>query len=196
MISGTIKMYSQQKNFGFLRPDDASLADAFFNITDCESDVSPVVGEKVEFELSTSAKGPRATAIRFVDWFNQRTTQKVTIAMTNQLEKIEPLAKRLEDAADKMDAAGIGGHAVRGHVAVLRDMASSMRADAVKGKMPDEYGGLLYAVADNNARLPKGRLSPLRTPAEVLRANPEHQGTISQLRGEGRRMGTSLPTTK
>jgi cold shock CspA family protein len=67
MISGTIKMYSQQKNFGSLRPDDASLPDAFFNITDCESDVSPVVGEKVEFELSTSAKGPRATAIRFVD---------------------------------------------------------------------------------------------------------------------------------
>jgi hypothetical protein len=114
----------------------------------------------------------------------------------NNLEKIEPHALRLESAADKMESAGIGGHASRGHVVILRDMASCLRADAAKGRMSHEYPGGLYAAADNTARLPKGRLSPLRTPNEVLAANPEHEGTIKQLRGEGRRLGYELADDK
>ena len=108
----------------------------------------------------------------------------------NNLAKIEPHALRLEDAADKMDAAGIGGHQTRGHAVTLRSMAANMRADAAVGKLPYSNSSL-HAAADN-ARLPRGRLSPLRTPAEVLRACPEHEGTIRQLRGEGRRMGYEM----
>lgn len=112
--------------------------------------------------------------------------------MSNQLAKVEPHALRLEAAADAMDKAGLGGHPTRGHVAVLRDMAGCMRADAMKGKMPNEYGGSLYAAAADTQRLPRGRLSPLRTPNEVLRANPEHEQTLRQLRMEGRRMGYEM----
>jgi hypothetical protein len=85
-------------------------------------------------------------------------------------------------------------HATRGHVAVLRDMAGCMRADAAKGKMPTVYdvGGSLYAAAADNARLPKGRLSPLRTPNQVRAACPEHEPTLSQLKAEGKRMGYDL----
>jgi hypothetical protein len=117
--------------------------------------------------------------------------------MSNNLTKVEPHAKRLEDAADRMDKDGIGGHATRGHAAVLRDMASSMRADASVGKLPHIYngGGAMFGAADN-ARLPRGRLSPLRTPAQAVAANPEHEGTIKQLRGEGRRMGYELADDK
>jgi cold shock CspA family protein len=66
MISGTVKMFSEKK-FGFLRPDDKNLPDAFFHLSDCEFDIAPVVGEKVEFELTTSAKGPRASNVRLID---------------------------------------------------------------------------------------------------------------------------------
>ena len=41
---------------------------------------------------------------------------------------------------------------------MLRDMAGCMRADAMKGKMPNEYGGSLYAAAADTQRLPRGRL--------------------------------------
>ena len=68
--------------------------------------------------------------------------------MSNLLSKIEPHASRLEDAADKMDAAGIGGHPKRGHAAVLRDMAASLRADAARGKTSDVFdGGVMYGAA-------------------------------------------------
>lgn len=111
----------------------------------------------------------------------------------NNLTLVEPHAQRLEAAADRMDKDGIGGHATRGHAAVLRNMAGCMRADAAVGRMPHVYdgGGAVYGAADN-ARLPKGRLSPLRTPAQVAAANPEHEQTIRQLRMEGRRMGYEM----
>ena len=63
---------------------------------------------------------------------------------------VEPHAKQVEDAADGMEKAGLGGHATRGHVAVLRHMAGCMRADAAKGQMPHVYKstGQFYAAAD------------------------------------------------
>ena len=71
--------------------------------------------------------------------------------MSNLLSKIEPHASRLEDAADKMDAAGIGGHPKRGHAAVLRDMAASLRADAARGKTSDVFdGGVMYGAASSD----------------------------------------------
>ena len=81
--------------------------------------------------------------------------------MSNQLDKIEPHAKRLEDAADKMDASGVGGHPTRGHAAFLRTMAGSIRADAATGKLPHAYNnpngsdfGAVSAVARTTSRYP------------------------------------------
>jgi hypothetical protein len=59
---------------------------------------------------------------------------------TTILEKVTPHASRLEDAADRMDKDGIGGHPTRGHAAVLRDMAADLRATAARSKMPYEVG--------------------------------------------------------
>ncbi len=49
---------------------------------------------------------------------------------------VEPHAKALESSADAMEGAGIGGHAERGHVHILRKMAGHMRAEAALGKIP------------------------------------------------------------
>ena len=72
------------------------------------------------------------------------------IEAANHLAKIEPHAKRLEDAADKMDDDGIGGDEGRGHAKVLRQMAGEMRADAAQGKMPHIFYGF-HAKADVKA---------------------------------------------
>lgn len=74
--------------------------------------------------------------------------QKVQAA--NVLDKVEPHAKRLNDAADKMEEAGIGLEASAGHVHVLRKMADGMRADAANGKMPHVFDRF-YAAADKAA---------------------------------------------
>lgn len=52
---------------------------------------------------------------------------------------VEPHAKGLEACADGMEAAGIGGHPTRGHVAIMRNMAKTMRASAAMGQLPHVY---------------------------------------------------------
>lgn len=109
----------------------------------------------------------------------------------NNLERIEPHAKRLEDAADKMEAAGIGLHADGGHVAVLRRMAAKMRADAAQGKIPHAFG----ADADrtlSTIRAAKRQLYELRTPVEACEAAPKNIETVRWLRAELKRMGYDL----
>jgi hypothetical protein len=113
----------------------------------------------------------------------------------NNLTLVEPHAKRLEDAADRMDKDGIGGHASRGHAAVLRDMASCMRADAARGKMPDVYngGGALFgAAATDNA--PKGR--PLLTPLQASQAKQENAPLVQQIMATAARMNIDIDPTK
>lgn len=82
-----------------------------------------------------------------------------------------------------MDKAGIGGHATRGHAAVLRDMAGCMRADAARGRMPNEYGGFLNAAA----AAPKGR--PLLTLTEAATAKKENAPLVQQICATAQRMG-------
>lgn len=101
----------------------------------------------------------------------------------NNIALVEPHAQRLEAAADKMDKDGIGGHATRGHAAVLRDMASCMRADAARGKMPNEYGGFLNAAA----AAPKGR--PVLTLMEAATAKKENAPLVQQVCATAQRLG-------
>lgn len=78
---------------------------------------------------------------------------------------VEPHAKALEACADGMEAAGIGGHAQRGHVAIARKMASTMRASAAMGQIPhifqtdDFYRGS----SDTGASDVKKELDGIRT---------------------------------
>jgi hypothetical protein len=75
-------------------------------------------------------------------------------ANKNVVEKVKPHADRLNDLADGMEAAAIGNHPTKGHVAHLRHMAASMMSDAHQGKMPHVYyasPGFFDASRDNRA---------------------------------------------
>lgn len=56
-------------------------------------------------------------------------------------------ASAIEGAAATLQAAGVGGHSVRGHQAVLARMANSLRAAGAQNQIPHTYddGHGLYA---------------------------------------------------
>ncbi len=64
------------------------------------------------------------------------------------MNKVEPHAAALEAQADKMEGDGVGTDARAGHVKVLRNMASSMRASAAMGRVPASYSDGMYAAAE------------------------------------------------
>ena len=67
MTTGTIKKVVADRGFGFITTDDAK--DYFFhrNALDSSLDSDRLVGgEKVEFEIEQSPKGPRAGRVRSV----------------------------------------------------------------------------------------------------------------------------------
>ena len=65
MAKGKVKWFNDQKGFGFITPEDGS-ADLFAHFQEIQSDgfKSLAEGQEVEFEVSSSDKGPKATKIR------------------------------------------------------------------------------------------------------------------------------------
>ncbi len=67
MARGTVKWFSAEKGYGFIKPDDGSkdlfvhhsaiMADGFRTLNE---------GEAVEFEVTQGQKGPQATNVRKV----------------------------------------------------------------------------------------------------------------------------------
>ncbi len=80
---------------------------------------------------------------------------------TDQLARVEPHAARLEDIADGMDAAGIGGHPTRGHAVMLRYMASCLRAGTDEVVHIDDNGAAPWSGT------PSPRLSAMSAAALV-----------------------------
>lgn len=64
-------------------------------------------------------------------------TQNVDAAGVSHM--VAPHAEALRSCAAAMEAAGIGLHAEKGHVKVLRHMAGRMEAEAAMGKVPHIY---------------------------------------------------------
>jgi CspA family cold shock protein len=65
MAKGKVKWFNDQKGFGFITPDDGS-ADLFAHFQEIQSEgfKSLAEGQEVEFEVTSSEKGPKATKIR------------------------------------------------------------------------------------------------------------------------------------
>lgn len=66
-MKGTVKWFSEQKGFGFIKPDEGE-KDLFFhrsNINNSEHFLAE--GQRVEFELAKGPKGPEATKIETCD---------------------------------------------------------------------------------------------------------------------------------
>ena len=65
MPQGTVKWFNDTKGFGFITPDDGS-PDVFAHYSDIQAEGFKTLteGQKVEFEVASSEKGPRAANIR------------------------------------------------------------------------------------------------------------------------------------
>ena len=67
MANGTVKWFSDQKGYGFIKPDDGG-KDLFVHYSNVEGDGFKTLQEeqKVEYEASEGQKGPEATRVRAV----------------------------------------------------------------------------------------------------------------------------------
>ena len=64
MENGTVKWFNQRKGFGFIEREGAE-KDLFVHKTNVEGDIND--GDKVEFEVGESEKGPNATKVKRVE---------------------------------------------------------------------------------------------------------------------------------
>lgn len=64
MASGTVAKFFDNKGYGFITPDDGG-KDLFVHFKDVKMDgfVSLSPGQRVEFEVTHEAKGPKATNV-------------------------------------------------------------------------------------------------------------------------------------
>ncbi len=63
-MEGTVKWFNSTKGFGFITPSDGG-KDVFVHKNDAP--VSLRDGNRVEYEVAESDKGPKATNVRVVD---------------------------------------------------------------------------------------------------------------------------------
>ena len=64
METGTVKWFNQNKGFGFIERENED-KDLFVHMTEVEGRIND--GDKVEFEIGESEKGPAAQKVKKVD---------------------------------------------------------------------------------------------------------------------------------
>jgi CspA family cold shock protein len=62
MPNGKIKMFNEDKGFGFIKPDDGA-NDVFFHVSALREDDEIAVGKAVTFEMGTDPKSGKAKAV-------------------------------------------------------------------------------------------------------------------------------------
>ena len=61
-MRGKIKMYSEERGFGFIKPDDGG-DDVFFHVTALREGDEITVGKAVTFEIGIDAKSGKSKAV-------------------------------------------------------------------------------------------------------------------------------------
>ena len=64
MSTGTVKWFSSDKGFGFITPSDGG-KDVFVHKNEAPDSLRD--GDRVEYEVGESEKGPKATNVQVVD---------------------------------------------------------------------------------------------------------------------------------
>jgi CspA family cold shock protein len=62
MPIGKVKLFHEDRGFGFIKPDDGS-GDVFFHVTALREDDEITVGKAVTFELGTDVKNGKTKAV-------------------------------------------------------------------------------------------------------------------------------------
>ena len=62
MPAGKIKMFNEDKGFGFIKPDDGS-EDVFFHVSGLREGDDIIVGKAVTFEMGVDPKSGKSKAV-------------------------------------------------------------------------------------------------------------------------------------
>lgn len=63
MASGTVKWFNGEKGYGFIAPDEGGDKDAFVHISNIVGGARIDEGDRVNFDVEDSAKGPQAVNV-------------------------------------------------------------------------------------------------------------------------------------
>ncbi len=97
-------------------------------------------------------------------------SQTTIVEAASVIDKVSKHTAGLRKVAEGMAAAGIGGHATRGHVHILNHMADSMDAEACKGVMASSYSppGMYASAAPGVDDATKTEIAGLKTGLEGI----------------------------
>lgn len=65
-MEGTVKRWVEGRGYGFIEPDEGG-DDIFVHNTDLDGTYVLMQGQKVEFDVETTPKGPRARNVKVID---------------------------------------------------------------------------------------------------------------------------------
>ena len=64
MLTGTVKWFNKDKGFGFIQPDEGG-RDIYVHASEIDTpDHTLADGQRVQYEMGTSRKGPAATKVK------------------------------------------------------------------------------------------------------------------------------------
>lgn len=129
------------------------------------TDMDAAALQKIVGEAVAAAVAPVSDRLTKIEASHESYIERLE-ANRVTIEKTEPHANNLDNAANRMEAAGIGLHPEAGHVHHLRRMASDMRSEAAQGKLPHMYAAHHFFGSASAAAAPAAPAAKVEDSAE------------------------------